>query len=293
MMTKRPSATLRALGDELLFAAGNWLPRRALTRWVHRFARWHAPWLHNLLINAWCRFGGLDLSEAETTRFETLNACFTRRLRPGARAITDDPRVIVSPCDGMVVALGEIHDGTLLQAKQHRYDLHELLCDRPLAHHYRGGSFITLRLTPTMYHRFHAPDAGTIERVDWLPGDLWNVHPPALARVPRLYCRNERAVIRLRLTADQALITLVPVAAILVGSLRVACVDELLHPGVAGPKTILPEDAHTVRGGELGWFEQGSTIVVILPAGIRPSSDLRQGDRVWMGQPLAGRVITQ
>lgn len=283
----------RVLGDELLFAAGNWLPRRVLTRGVHRLARWRVPWLQNLLINAWCRFGGLDLSEAETTRFETLNDCFTRRLRPGARAIADDPRVLVSPCDGLIVALGNIQFGTLLQAKRHRYDLHELLCDRQLADHYRGGHFITLRLTPTMYHRFHAPDTGRVERIDWLPGDLWNVHPPALARVPRLYCRNERAVIRLRLAADQALITLVPVAAILVGSLRIAGVEALLHPGVEGPSSIMPRDTGTERGAELGWFEQGSTIIVVLPPGITPCSTLRAGDRVWMGQALARRTVDE
>lgn len=293
MMTKQQPAIWRVLGDELLFAVGNWLPRRALTRGVHRLARWRVPWLQNLLISIWCRFGGLDLSEAETTRFETLNDCFTRRLRPGARTIADDPSVIVSPCDGIVVALGDIQSGTLLQAKRHRYDLHELLCDRQLADYYRGGNFITLRLTPTMYHRFHAPDTGYVERVDWLPGDLWNVHPPALARVPRLYCRNERAVIRLRLAADQAVITLVPVAAILVGSLRIACLEELLHPGVAGPRSMMPRDARTVRGGELGWFEQGSTIIVVLPLGIEACGTLRAGDRVRMGQALAKRTVRE
>jgi phosphatidylserine decarboxylase len=79
-----------------------------------------------------------------------------------------------------------------------------------------------------MYHRFHAPHDGTVEHVSYLSGDTWNVNPIALKRVERLFCRNERAVIRLRL-ANGTPLALVPVAAILVASIRLHFLNVLLH----------------------------------------------------------------
>ncbi len=107
---------------------------------------------------------------------------------------------------------------------------------------------------------------GRIERVTHHSGDTWNVNPIALKRIERLYCRNERATIRLRLDAGGHVLTLVPVAAILVASLRLHCIDLRLHLRYRGPQRI-DCDARVAKGQELGWFEHGSTIIVFAPRG--------------------------
>jgi phosphatidylserine decarboxylase len=139
-------------------------------------------------------------------------------------------------------------------------------------------------LTSSMYHRFHAPADCRVEQVNYICGDAWNVNPVALKRVERLFCRNERAVIRCRL-ASGALLTLVPVAAILVASIRLRFLDVLLHLRYRGPN-VIPCHAAMQRGEEMGWFEHGSTIIVLAPPGIRLTDGVFQGARVRMGQPL-------
>jgi phosphatidylserine decarboxylase len=205
-------------------------------------------------------------------------------LKAGARPIDTSPTRLVSPCDGLVGECGTIEKGLLLQAKGSVYSLRELLCDPQLAQYYEGGQFATLRLTSSMYHRFHAPADCRVEQVNYVSGDAWNVNPIALKRVDRLFCKNERAVIRCRLPCGQ-LLTLVPVAAILVASIRLRFLDVLLHLRYRGPH-VIPCDAALQRGEEMGWFEHGSTIIVLAPLGIRLGDGVFQGIRVQMGQPL-------
>jgi phosphatidylserine decarboxylase len=124
-----------------------------------------------------------------------------------------------------------------------------------------------------------------VEQVNYISGDTWNVNPIALKRVERLFCKNERAVIRCRLKPSGALITLVPVAAILVASMRLRFLDVLLHLRYRGPN-IIPCEVTLSRGEEMGWFEHGSTIIVFAPRGIALSETLREGDRIQMGRAL-------
>ena len=172
----------------------------------------------------------------------------------------------------------------MLQAKGFPYPLIDLLADAELVRYYRGGQFATLRLTSSMYHRFHAPYDCRVEQVNYISGDTWNVNPIALRRVERLFCKNERAVIRCRLPSG-ALLTLVPVAAILVASIRLKFLDVRLHLRYRGPNQI-PCDAQLRKGEEMGWFEHGSTIIVFAPQGISLCAPLREGERIRMGQAL-------
>src|SRR5262249_55252096 len=153
-------------------------------------------------------------------RFDSLHACFTRALKPGMRPIEHDPQVLTSPCDAIVGASGRIEGDQLIQAKGFPYALGELLVDPALVDFYRDGHYVTPRLTASMYHRFHAPQDCTVNRVTYVAGDTWNVNPPALKRVAKLFCKNERAVIQTTLSASGDIVTLVPVAAILVASIR-------------------------------------------------------------------------
>jgi phosphatidylserine decarboxylase len=214
-----------------------------------------------------------------------MHDCFTRELKEGARPVDDRAEVLASPCDAIVGACGPVAGVEVFQAKGFPYSAAELFGDAQAAEPFRDGCFVTLRLTSSMYHRFHAPHDCTVERVHYLSGDTWNVNPIALKRVERLFCRNERAVLQARLHAGGHRIALVPVAAILVASLRLHCLDALLRLGWRGPER-MDCDAPYRKGQEMGWFEHGSTIIVFAPKGFALAEGIEAGVRIRTGQAL-------
>jgi phosphatidylserine decarboxylase len=274
-----------AAPESLNFLLSNRIPRRRLTRFMAWFSKIEQPLVRDLSIGVWRLFADLDLADAKKTRFRSMHDCFTRELREGARPIDGNPDVLASPCDAIVGACGRVEDGMLIQAKGSAYALLDLLQDAELAAHYRDGCYATLRLTSGMYHRFHAPHECRVEGVTYVAGDVWNVNPAALKRVERLYCRNERAVIRTRLEAGGYRVTLVPVAAVLVASIRLHFLDVLLHLKHRGPHEF-DCDARMAKGAEMGWFEHGSTIIVVAPAGFALAGGVTSQTRLRMGQPL-------
>jgi phosphatidylserine decarboxylase len=181
--------------------------------------------------------------------------------------------------------MGAVSAGMALQAKGMAYPVADLLGSPALAERYTQGQFITLRLTSAMYHHFHAPADLQVERVHYISGDTWNVNPIALQRVERLFCRNERAVLHTRLARGGHDIALVPVAAILVASMRFHFLDVLLHLRYRGPHE-LPCEVEVSKGQELGWFQHGSTIIVFAPPGFRLAPNIAEGQHIRMGQPL-------
>jgi phosphatidylserine decarboxylase len=270
--------------EDLNFLLTNRVPRAALTRFMGWFSKIEQPQVRDLSIACWRLFSDLDLSEARKTHFRSLHDCFTRELKPGLRPSDPDPAIVVSPCDGIVGAFGAIADTELFQVKGAPYALLDLLGDPQLVERHRNGRFITLRLTSSMYHRFHAPCDGRIEQVDFIHGDTWNVNPIALKRVEKLFCKNERAVIRTRLPTGEAL-TLVPVAAILVASIRLHFLNRLLNAQSRGPAAF-PCDVAVRKGDELGWFEHGSTIILLAPEHFEFCDNVVDGARIRAGQPL-------
>ena len=237
-MTVRRLISSLTQQENLNFLLTNRIPRAALTRFMGWFSKIENPIVRDLSIACWRLFSDLDLGEARKTSFKSMHDCFTRELRPGLRPPDPDPDIVVSPCDAIIGAHGRIQDTELFQIKGAPYSLSDLLGDPALVERHRNGRFITLRLMSSMYHRFHAPQDGRIERVTFVHGDVWNVNPIALKRVERLFCRNERAVIQTRLATGEAL-TLVPVAAILVASLRLHFLDLTLNAQSRGP-TVFP-----------------------------------------------------
>jgi phosphatidylserine decarboxylase len=285
-MTVRRTIARLAGHDGLNFVLTNRLPRRTATRFLGWFSRIEQPLVRDVSIAVWRLFSDVDLSDAEKDRFTSMRDCFTRRLRPGARPFDPDPAVLPSPCDAIVGANGPIDGDTIHQIKGMTYRLSELLGDPAAAAPFVGGRFVTLRLTAGMYHRFHAPADLTVDRVTYFPGDCWNVNPPTLARVPRLFCRNERAALRCT-TADGQPLMIVAVAAVLVASIRLSFLD-LPSSIRRGLVRTLPADARITRGAEMGWFEQGSTLVLLLPPGWALAAE--DGIRLRAGQPLARRA---
>ena len=287
-MTIRQAISSLVANEDLNFLLTNRLPRHAVTRFMGWYSRIDSPLLTRLSIAVWRLFTELDLSEAAENRYRSLHACFTRALKPGMRPIDLDPAVICSPSDAIVGACGPVQGTEVIQAKGFPYQVADLLGSEALAERYRDGSYVTLRLTSAMYHRFHAPDDCVVDRVTYFSGDTWNVNPVALKRVERLFCKNERAVIEARLTADDTPLLLVPVAAILVASIRLHWLDVLLHLRYRGPN-VIPCAARFQRGEEMGWFEHGSTIIVFAPKGHALCDGIAEGTRIRMGQGLLRR----
>jgi len=293
-MNLRSAAQRLVLNEDLNFLLTNRVPRIALTRFMGWWSRIRHPWVRDASMAVWKTFSDLDLSEAKETHFDSLHDCFTRELKPGLRPLDGRPGVLTSPSDGIVGACGRIEpmqdgaDAQLFQAKGFPYRLLDLLGEdvqgRELARQLQGGHFVTLRLTSSMYHRFHAPCDATLEHVTYISGDTWNVNPIALQRVERLFCRNERAVLRLR-RADGGLLVLVPVAAILVASMRLRALDVPLNLRYQGPHQ-LACSARYRQGDELGWFEHGSTVLVLTPPGWEPDPMLQSGHRIRTGEAL-------
>jgi len=284
-MTLR-SQVLRLLTQEdLNFLLTNRIPRRLLTQFMGWFSRIQQPLLRDLSIGLWRFFCDLDLSEAKEQHFRSMHDCFIRELKDGARPIDGHPEILVSPCDAIIGACGTIAGTTLYQIKGFPYTLADLFCDPALADAHRNGRYVTLRLTPSMYHRFHAPHDCRVDQVTYISGDTWNVNPIALRRIDRLFCRNERALLRMKLAAGGHTITLVPVAAVLVAGIRLHFVDVMLSLAHRGCN-VMACDASFRKGDELGWFEHGSTIIVFAPESFSLHEDVREGATIRVGQPL-------
>ena len=275
--------------EDLNFLLTNRLPRRWLTQMVGRLSKIENPLVAKASIGIWKFFSALDLSEAKKQNFKSMHDCFTRQLKDGARSIDPDPSVMSSPVDAIIGAHGPIEGTQVFQAKGFPYTLEDLLGQEEDLEPWRNGTFVTLRLTSYMYHRFHAPYACTVDKVRYFSGDTWNVNPIALKRVERLFCKNERAFISTTLNGSGSIngqrVALVPVAAILVASIRLHFLDVLFHMGYQGAKAIAC-DASFTKGQEMGWFQHGSTVIVLAPAGFSLCQGLVQGTHVRMGQAL-------
>jgi phosphatidylserine decarboxylase len=275
--------------EQLNFLLTNRLPRRWLTLFMGRFSRIEIPLLRALSIGIWRLFvDDLRLEEARKSEFTSLHDCFIRQLKPGARPVYADPDVLTSPCDAVVGEFGIVSKGQVLQAKGYPYSVAELLGCPAYAGRLEGALYVTLRLKSSMYHRFHAPCAGRVRGLRYISGDTWNVNPIALRRIERLYCRNERAVLTLEPESGDPAVTLVPVAAILVASMRIHGLAEPLTLEYEGPNDIAL-DRKVAKGEELGYFEHGSTIILFASSAFDFDANLARGTVIRMGRPLLRR----
>ena len=285
------SAISRLVANEdLNFLLTNRLPRRLATDFVGWFSKIENPLIARGSIALWKLFSDVDLADAAQTRFPSMHACFVRTLKPGARKVDAAADVIASPCDAIVGAHGAIDRDIVQQIKGAPYSLADLLGSSEASQAYDKGSYITLRLTAGMYHHFHAPHDLTVDQVTYISGDCWNVNPIALKRVEKLFCKNERAAIRCRLD-DGTPVMLIAVAAVLVASIRLSFLDTAKSLRRGGPRTI-PVDARVGKGEEMGYFEHGSTIVMLLPKGFRFAEGIETDARIRQGQALFVRRET-
>ena len=284
-MTVRAAIARIVMQEDVNFLLTNRIPRRLATRFVGWWSKIEYPLVRIPSIALWRFFSDVDLSDARVTRFRSLHEGFIRELAAGARPTDPDPAVLASPCDAIVGVCGRIQGDRVHQIKDFPYTLPDLLGDPAEATPFLDGSYVTLRLTAGMYHRFHAPHDLTVEQVTYISGDTWNVNPIALKRIERLFCRNERAPIRARLAGSGLPILIVPVAAILVASIRLTFLDTVANIRDGGPRKIAC-DAQMAKGVEMGWFEHGSTILLFVPPGCRLCETIIEGARIRAGEAL-------
>ncbi len=249
------------------------LPKRLLTAAVYWLARRRSVPVKNALIRGFCRLYPIDLAEAEGGRAEDyadFNAFFTRALKPGVRPVAPDPARLVSPCDGTVSERGTIDADRVLQArleaKSHTYTLAALLGDAAAATPFVGGEFATIYLAPYNYHRVHMPSSGRLVGIRHVPGALYSVNAATARALPGLFARNERVVCHFETALG-------PLAVIFVGAMNVGSVS-LVGLGEITPRAgrtlsdlPLPAAREFVRGAELGRFNMGSTVILLLPRG--------------------------
>jgi phosphatidylserine decarboxylase len=283
-----------SVGGRVFAALQYALPKRAMTALVYRLARSRRPWLARGLIAGFSRLYALDLAEAaepDPRAYPSFNAFFTRALRPGCRPLPTGRAALVSPCDGTVSECGTLAGDRLLQArlraKSRWYTLAELLGDDPGAADFAGGEFATIYLAPYNYHRVHMPLDGTLQSVRYLPGELFSVNRATAALVPRLFARNERVVCRFATEAG-------PLAVVFVGALNVGSIG-LVGYGDLTPRrprraASLPPPSpapHFLKGAELGRFNMGSTVILLLPRdavawlpAFAPAKAVRMGEAI-------------
>ena len=272
--------------EQLNFLLTNRIPRRLATRFMGWYSQLESPLLTRCSIALWRLFADdLCLEEARQQQFNSLQQCFTRQLRDGARTIDKRDEVVISPCDAIVGAMGRIDGTTVFQAKGFPYELSDLIPEEPLRERYRDGVFVTLRLKSSMYHRFHAPVDCELRRVNYISGDTWNVNPIALRRIEKLYCKNERAVLDLHNEREDSGVCMVAVAAILVASIKLHCLDDSLDMHYPGSPLIYCNQPY-IKGEELGYFQHGSTIILFATGDHTFCPGIETGERVRMGQAL-------
>lgn len=279
---------------EKLYAAIQYLlPHHLLSRLVYAFMRIRLAPVKNIQIAIVGGLAGVDWSESKNqdyADFATFNEFFTRELADGARPLDPDPGAFVSPCDGRVSQCGRITTDRILQAKGHHYSIRSLLAGDPTAAEFNNGFFHTIYLSPRDYHRVHMPLGGTLQRMIHVPGRVFSVSPATVRQVPNLFARNER-VVSLFDTPHG------PMALVLVGAMLVSSMETVWSGLVTPPRgrTIVRgdwsrRDITLQRGQEMGRFNMGSTVILLLPPGAVSSlENFEPDDPVLMGQKL-GRL---
>jgi phosphatidylserine decarboxylase len=265
------------------------LPKNILSRWAGWLAtkRLPTPFLMFLLKN-FVKVFKVNMNESQypLESFPTFNDFFTRPLKPGLRPIAGDADIVVSPVDGIIGPFGNIKDGRLIQAKGLDYSLAQLLDDPEKSRFFQNGQFITIYLAPYHYHRIHAMVGGKISKGAYIPGALWTVSPIGVNYVKNLFAINER--LNTYIDTPKGPCVLIKVGATVVGKIKVKYSSVESNLANAQRQEIRLENPYKVeKGDEVGRFELGSTVICIFPPQSIQWENIRSGQDIFLGQPLA------
>lgn len=278
--------------DKLKVNIQYFLPKKLLSRAVGKLAAAELGKGTTWIVENFIKYYNVDMKDVEVkdvNEFKTFNAFFTRALKKGARPIAAEAEALVSPVDGTVSELGEIYKDAVLQAKGHYYSLEALLGGDPKdAKDFESGEFATIYLSPKDYHRVHMPFAGKLEKMVFIPGDLFSVNPLTAKNVDNLFARNERVVCFFKNDKIGRF------AVVMVGATIVASIETVfagvIAPSVGKEKTIYDYSKDNItfkKGDELGRFLLGSTVVCVFPKGkVGFDKKLKTGTPLKMGTKI-------
>ena len=278
--------------QESLFILGQKMaPQHLISRAAGRIANSRNPNIRDRFIRWFIERYGVDMSEAaepDPLKYDSFNDFFTRALKPGARPFDSTPEALTCPADGAISQIGQIEQGRIFQAKGQEFTLSQLLGEPESdLHAFDQGHFATIYLSPRDYHRVHMPVTGTLEKMTFIPGQLFSVNPVTAERVPALFARNERVVAWFKTDVG-------PVAMVLVGAMIVASIATVWDGVVApGGQQVQRSEYHgneaitLEKGDEMGRFLLGSTVILITPKHTtRWQPQYRAGSQVRMGETL-------
>jgi len=279
---------MQSYSDKLFFLFQKVVPQHKLSRLIGKVAEAKTPWLKNLLINQAIRTYKVDLSIAEreqAEQYSTFNDFFTRSLKPGARPVCSQTDAVVSPADGILSQFGPINNDQFIQAKGQCYTTSRLLGnDDTLATAFSGGSFATIYLSPSDYHRVHMPWGGKLLETRYIPGKLFSVNQATADGIPELFARNERLICIFETSRGK-------MAVILVGAMLVAgietCWQSYYSPATHASVSFSKEVINLDRADELGRFKFGSTVVLLFNESLDFDKQLSGGDKILMGETLS------
>lgn len=262
------------------------VPQQRLSKVAGRLAASRHPYVKRTFIRSFAKAYNVSLDEYERqslNAYESFNDFFTRELKEDARPIDITADGIVSPADGIISQLGQIGEQKVLQAKGRYYDVGQLLADSEDGRYFADGSFATVYLAPSNYHRVHMPFAGTLTKTRYVPGTLFSVNTVTAANVPDLFARNERLVCMFDTEYGKA-------AVVMVGAMIVAGIETVATGKIARTEDIVESD-HDMRfekGDELGRFYLGSTAIIVLPKAAKAAwqDSMTANSVVKMGQLL-------
>ena len=277
--------SLNALKKNVFLKAQQVVPQHRLSRLIGKLAASEHPVVKTVVIEAFRKQYGIDLSIAEQTQstaYKSFNDFFTRALKSGVREIDTDPKAVVSPADGAISQLGQIVAGDIFQAKGQSFSVDNLIGDPQLAAPFKDGQFATVYLSPRDYHRVHMPYSGRLTETLYIPGELFSVNQVTAENVPGLFARNERMVCLFDTDVGR-------MAVVLVGAMIVAGI-ETVATGKVKPTGRLEIQKHALdlnKGDELGRFYLGSTAIVLFePNKMQWDDALSANSVVEMGKAM-------
>lgn len=282
---------------KLFVALQRLMPRYLMTGLVYRVARIRQVAIKNFLIRQFIRLYHVDteqLPHPVPDGYKTFNDFFIRALADGSRPVSENSGDIVSPVDGTVSAAGALDGEQLIQAKGHHYSLPDLLAtDTADAERFAGGAFATIYLAPYNYHRVHAPVAGKLTAIHYIPGALYSVNDATVRQLPQLFARNERVACHFDTEFG-------PMILLFVGALNVGTINTIWTGDIRPRKVGVVEafNLHALQvkcdfasGDTLGWFNMGSTVILITSPGSGDGfASLATGQTLRMGETI-GRFM--
>ena len=279
---------MQSNADKLFCLFQKVLPQHKLSRFIGKLAEAKTPWLKNLLINQAIRTYKIDLAIAEREQAEqylNFNDFFTRSLKPAARPICSQEGVVVSPADGILSQFGPINNDQFIQAKGQSYTASRLLGnDDTLATEFSGGSFATIYLSPSDYHRVHMPWGGKLIETRYIPGKLFSVNQATANGISELFARNERLICIFETNRGKMVVILV--GAMLVAGIE-TCWQRYYPPATHTIVKFLAQTMSLERADELGRFKFGSTVVLLFNEALDFDKKLSCGDKILMGEGLS------